>query len=469
MKAEFENIGPVKQRAGLELGDLTIIAGQNNTGKTYLVYTLYGYLAFLHGGELMSLRHTRAFNMKNYMGIITALNETGEASISLQKYRRYEKRLLEEASDVYSKRRLHQDFSVPREAFREAHFRLEVQQSSHIKQVTRFGSSMGIKYEIGIRQGAAEQATFFLNSKDSHSRVSDLALDGHFIFNGIIQLIIDQILAHNPEPFILSAERFGISLFYKELDFTKNRVVELLQNLDKEREDRIWFLDAGSARYAKPIKDNIDFIRDLSEVQKQKSELVTDKVRRVDNMIDGYYKAKSDEIRFVSRRRKEHRFDIPLHLASSSARGVCILYFYLKHQARLGQLLIIDEPESHLSPSNQVLMARLLAFCVNAGLKVLITTHSDYLIKEINNLIMLHGDFEGKADFLKKYKKEYTAEDHLFPGSVKAYACEYGTLTPCEVDRMGIDMPVFDDEIDKINEISMALALKKTTDGQRDD
>ena len=39
----FKNIGPV-QDAELELGDLTVIAGRNNTGKTYLVYTLYGFL-----------------------------------------------------------------------------------------------------------------------------------------------------------------------------------------------------------------------------------------------------------------------------------------------------------------------------------------------------------------------------------------------------------------------------------------
>ena len=39
----FKNIGPVKD-AEMELGDLTIIAGRNNTGKTYLVYTLYGFL-----------------------------------------------------------------------------------------------------------------------------------------------------------------------------------------------------------------------------------------------------------------------------------------------------------------------------------------------------------------------------------------------------------------------------------------
>ena len=43
MKFYFRNIGPIR-KAELELGDLTIIAGRNNTGKTYLVYTLYGFL-----------------------------------------------------------------------------------------------------------------------------------------------------------------------------------------------------------------------------------------------------------------------------------------------------------------------------------------------------------------------------------------------------------------------------------------
>ena len=46
MKFRFKNIGPIKE-AELELGDLTIIAGRNNTGKTYMVYTLYGFLKSL--------------------------------------------------------------------------------------------------------------------------------------------------------------------------------------------------------------------------------------------------------------------------------------------------------------------------------------------------------------------------------------------------------------------------------------
>ena len=43
MKFVFKNLGPINE-AELELGDLTIIAGRNNTGKTYVAYTLYGFL-----------------------------------------------------------------------------------------------------------------------------------------------------------------------------------------------------------------------------------------------------------------------------------------------------------------------------------------------------------------------------------------------------------------------------------------
>lgn len=41
MKITLSNIGPIKQ-CTIELGKLTVIAGGNNTGKTYLTYTLYG-------------------------------------------------------------------------------------------------------------------------------------------------------------------------------------------------------------------------------------------------------------------------------------------------------------------------------------------------------------------------------------------------------------------------------------------
>jgi len=43
MKVKVKNIGVLKQ-AEFTLGDLTIICGSNNTGKTYATYVLFGFL-----------------------------------------------------------------------------------------------------------------------------------------------------------------------------------------------------------------------------------------------------------------------------------------------------------------------------------------------------------------------------------------------------------------------------------------
>jgi len=89
-------------------------------------------------------------------------------------------------------------------------------------------------------------------------------------------------------------------------------------------------------------------------------------------------------------------------------------------------------------------------------LKVLITTHSDYLIKELNNLIMLSGLIPNNNEMRKSHG--YEQNDFLDPASVKAYVAENGELTSCEVDELGMDMPVFDKTIDRINRTSNALS-----------
>ena len=46
MKVSLKNVGMLNE-AEFEVGDLTIICGENNTGKTYATYSLYGYLDFM--------------------------------------------------------------------------------------------------------------------------------------------------------------------------------------------------------------------------------------------------------------------------------------------------------------------------------------------------------------------------------------------------------------------------------------
>ncbi len=43
MKVKVKNLGVLKQ-AEFTLGDLTIICGGNNMGKTYATYALFGFL-----------------------------------------------------------------------------------------------------------------------------------------------------------------------------------------------------------------------------------------------------------------------------------------------------------------------------------------------------------------------------------------------------------------------------------------
>ncbi len=219
-----------------------------------------------------------------------------------------------------------------------------------------------------------------------------------------------------------------------------------------------------ASRYALPIKDNIDYTRSIPDLQKHRSEIYDSKLfNDIRDMTGGSYTASNDDIRFKSKARKGG-FDIPLHIASSSARGLSDLYFFLRHVAKKDQLLIIDEPESHLDTANQIQFARLLAHAVHAGLKVLITTHSDYIVKEINNLIMLSRSFKDKPKVLKKL--EYSEHDFLNPDSVRAYVAENNSLTRCTIEKYGIDMPVFDTTIHEINKVSNELGFRLKHEGE---
>ena len=59
----------------------------------------------------------------------------------------------------------------------------------------------------------------------------------------------------------------------------------------------------------------------------------------------------------------------------------------LKHSMGSGGHLTIDEPESHLHPGMQRQVASYLATLVNHGFELLLTTHSDYIVGAISNMV----------------------------------------------------------------------------------
>jgi predicted ATPase len=156
--------------------------------------------------------------------------------------------------------------------------------------------------------------------------------------------------------------------------------------------------------------------------------------------------------------------------SSSCVRALLDIGFYLRCKAKSGDVFIIDEPELNLHPKNQRAFARLIARMVNAGLKVFITTHSDYLVKEFNTLIMLAQKTEHTKAVQAAHR--YTDDELLDPERIRLYMTErqsksgegkgkrtkINTLKRAVIhpDR-GIEVTTFDTTIEEMNALQSEI------------
>ena len=81
--------------------------------------------------------------------------------------------------------------------------------------------------------------------------------------------------------------------------------------------------------------------------------------------------------------------ELPLMNTSSMVSELAPVILYLRHIVQPGDVLIIEEPESHLHPKMQVEFIRQLAAIVHAGIRVMLTTHSEWVLDELANLVRL--------------------------------------------------------------------------------
>ncbi len=77
--------------------------------------------------------------------------------------------------------------------------------------------------------------------------------------------------------------------------------------------------------------------------------------------------------------------------ASSMVSELAPVVLYLRYMIRPDSVLIVEEPESHLHPEMQVKFTRQLAALVNAGVRVIVTTHSEWLLEELANIVRRSG------------------------------------------------------------------------------
>lgn len=258
-----------------------------------------------------------------------------------------------------------------------------------------------------------------------------------------------------PDIFLMPAERTGLNLIFRELS---RRRTSLLHRVSREGADiGILLRDVRKSRYAEPIANYIDWLNDLPEIQEAGSTHFRSYAQEVERKIAGGVYRINNRTGTVSFRPSKswHQETRPrlggLHTMSSSVKSLFALWFYLQHQASVGDTLLIDEPELNLHPVNQVNVARLLAKLVNTGINVAVSTHSDYIVREINSMVMLSQ--KGGESLREKY--EYDDDETLVHDKVGAYLFHNGTIEPFEVTPDdGIHATTFDEVIQKVNDVN---------------
>ena len=87
---------------------------------------------------------------------------------------------------------------------------------------------------------------------------------------------------------------------------------------------------------------------------------------------------------------------IPVQRSSSMISELAPIHLWMKHVLKKGDVLIIDEPEAHLHPENQRLIAQVLVRLMNAGVHVVCATHSSLILHQMSNHILATSS--GKLD-----------------------------------------------------------------------
>ena len=472
MKIHLKNLGILKQ-AEFELGDITIICGENNTGKTYAAYALFGFLdTWRQNINLVKSAQVSEKAIKNL------LND-GVTQIDLIERIQNIDSVLKEICDRYT-RRLSRLFAASEDLFRNSRFQIFLNTDTLSETL----KSMSFKIKAGSRNrpffsistvGKSAQLEISLLGEKQEVNISDSHVK-RLINHTVNEIVFEKFF---PDAYIASTERTGAAIFRKELDFARNRLLKEMSRADDDVDPRD-LLFKSYQDYALPVECNVDFTRKLEKHVKHKSfleEKHPELLAKFADIIGGAYNVdRNGELRFLP---KGKRLRLTMGESSSSVRSMLDIGFYLRHAAEVGDLLIIDEPELNLHPENQRRIARLFASLANLGVKILITTHSDYIVKELNTLIMLNHD----EPHLKRIAKAegYASSELIDPKKIKVYVAEESlvqiegnkkksrchTLVEADINpQLGIEVKSFDKTINKMNEIQEEIIWGREQDDE---
>lgn len=389
MKLHLKNIGKI-DTAEMEIKPLTIFIGKNGSGKTYAASTLWSIMIYIRNSfpdNLLSSKIFDEYKEKIKPFLIKMLNNestqfviTKEELIALQKIvnqhiQKNTPTILSEVfgSDVF---------------FRQSIVSIEYTHTEDYKLSFQSLLELNLGKDVGLIK---IMSSFGNNKMMPASTYFDLlggnAKDKELVYASMAELFLQDLpmvavfgkeISFFNKTYYIPAARTGLMLGINEL---------VQDKYERSIYAGFRFPDDKSNKKNLPLTLQ-SFVSEInSPVRKALANVSSPSFPT--SLLDGRIKPDADHLRYEFAPTGVDT-NIPLAISSSLVTELAALAI-LYPTAEWGDcFIILEEPEAHLHLSAQREMAKIVAFLINRGCRILLTSHSDTFLQQLNNLILLH-------------------------------------------------------------------------------
>ena len=428
MKIKFSNLGSI-QETELDLRPLTVIIGPNNSGKTYIAYSIYGLwqrvrrTLNMYKGQLdFKQENQGGWSLQIDNNLLDFFVRDAEEMAKSFQGSSLESFFQDSSHKLFSKTLF--SIIISRQEVEDA-INLLTQQESFFLEIFHLSYGISIKIKISRQNNTLFFKTQSQNQENNINENKILIEDFHQTNTPEIYFIdvIKQIIFSN-KIFAFPAERNAFINTYKML---ANRRYQLLKQTQREllsissSERQLDLLkEQGDIRYPQPVEDFLDFLSEieLQEIPKTNSSNKNEFQKLADEIEKQLQNKNKTNLKPTKLGGKEIKvlvkkgLEIDIYNASSSIKQLAPLLLYLRFRASKGDFLVIDEPEMNLHPESQAKLLEALSILVNLGVRILLTTHSPYVMAHLNNLV--NGNHENPEILKRQSSSLYLQDERAF-------------------------------------------------------
>lgn len=413
-KMVINKLGPVTS-CELEINDFMVFTGPQASGKSTIAKSIF---FFKNVKNLLLIQINKRFLDKD---------ETIELSTKNRLIREIRSNFLQTFGSTWC---------MDRHMFMEYYFADSVYIKINLKDDPQSPNYIWI--ELG------EKLADFIDSYDK-IKTEDLLNDYNC---GKIKKDIDAFFGNGEEVIYIPAGRSMMTLFSSQLMFMYS-----VMNDDQKRS-----LDYCTQNYLERIMQlKPSFSDSVETLIKNKLELTDIKIDKqnlkqcadlMKQILHGEYRNVNGEERLQI---EKNRY-VKINFASSGQQEAVwilnVVFYYLLNNKKT--YFIIEEPESHLFPNAQKLITEFISLAKNGGNRVLLTTHSPYILGTINNLLYANRiSKKVDTDLLKKIINPLKWMEFE---KISAYYVEHGVINTCvDKEAEAVDNAVIDGASDEIN------------------